>query len=302
MTKKAFQGTGTAMVTPFTREGAIDEPALRRFVDFQIEGGVDMLLPGGTTGEGATLEDDEADRLLSIVLDQAKGRVPVIFGAGSNSTKKAVKATERAKKLGAAGVLSVGPYYNKPTQGGYIEHFRAVAEVGLPVVVYNVPGRTGSNILASTTLKLAEVPNIVAVKEASGDLGQMMEIIRSRPPEFRVLSGDDAITLPLIAAGGDGIVSVVSNEVPGMMSAMTNAALAGDYGSARDLHYKMLPLMNANFVESNPIPAKAVLAMMGLMGENYRLPLVPITPGNRVNLQKIADSLGLIQSVGAGRN
>lgn len=301
MTKKAFQGTGTAMVTPFTREGAIDEAALRRFVDFQIDGGVDMLLPGGTTGEGATLEEDETDRLLSIVLDQAKGRVPVIFGAGSNSTKKAVQATERAKRLGAAGVLSVGPYYNKPTQGGYIEHFKAVAQVGLPVMVYNVPGRTGSNILASTTLKLAEVPNIVAVKEASGDLGQMMEIIRSRPAEFRVLSGDDAITLPLIAAGGDGIVSVVSNEVPGMMSSMTNAALAGDYVQARELHYKMLPLMNANFVESNPIPAKAVLAMMGLMDENYRLPLVPITAGNRASLQKIAESLGLTQSVGASR-
>jgi 4-hydroxy-tetrahydrodipicolinate synthase len=301
MTKKAFQGTGTAMVTPFTRDGAIDEPALRRFVDFQIDGGVDMLLPGGTTGEGATLEEDETDRLLSIVLDQARGRVPVIFGAGSNSTKKAVQATERAKRLGAAGVLSVGPYYNKPTQAGYMEHFKAVAQVGLPVVVYNVPGRTGSNILASTTLKLAEVPNIVAVKEASGDLGQMMEILRSRPAEFRVLSGDDAITLPLIACGGDGIVSVVSNEVPGMMSAMTNAALAGDYAAARDLHYKMLPLMNANFVESNPIPAKAVLSMMGLMGENYRLPLVPITPANRANLQKIAESLGLTQSVGAAR-
>jgi len=302
MTKKAFQGTGTAMVTPFTRDGVIDEPALRRFVDFQIDGGVDMLFPGGTTGEGATLEEDETDRLLGIVLDQAKGRVPVIFGAGSNSTKKAVKATERAKKLGAAGVLSVGPYYNKPTQGGYVEHFKAVAEVGLPVVVYNVPGRTGSNILASTTLKLAEVPNIVAVKEASGDLGQMMEIIRSRPAEFRVLSGDDAITLPLIAAGGDGIVSVVANEIPGMMSSMTNAALDGDYVRARELHYKMLPLMNANFVESNPIPAKAVLAMMGLMGENYRLPLVPITAGNRANLQKIAESLGLTQSVAASRN
>jgi 4-hydroxy-tetrahydrodipicolinate synthase len=301
MTKKPFQGTGTAMVTPFTREGAIDEPALRRFVDFQIDGGVDMLLPGGTTGEGATLEDDETDRLLSIVLDQAKGRVPVIFGAGSNNTKKAVKATERAKKLGAAGVLSVGPYYNKPTQAGYIEHFKAVAAVGLPVMVYNVPGRTGSNILAATTLKLAEVPNIVAVKEASGDLGQMMEIIRSRPADFRVLSGDDAITLPLIAAGGDGVVSVISNETPGPMSALVNASLAGDYAKARELHYKLLPLMNANFVESNPIPAKAVLAMMGLMEENYRLPMVPITPGNRAVLQKIAEGLGLTQSVGAGR-
>jgi len=287
------------MVTPFTRDGAIDELALRRFVDFQIDGGVDMLLPGGTTGEGATLEEEETDRLLSIVLDQTKGRVSVIVGAGSNSTKKAVQATERAKRLGADGVLSVGPYYNKPTQAGYIEHFRAVAEVGLPVVVYNVPGRTGSNILASTTLKLAEVPNIVAVKEASGDLGQMMEIIRSRPAEFRVLSGDDAITLALIACGGDGVVSVVSNETPALMSSMTNAALAGDYAQARELHYKLLPLMNANFVESNPIPAKAVLAMMGLMGENYRLPLVPITPVNRANLQKIVESLGLAQSVGA---
>lgn len=299
MAKRAFQGTGTAMVTPFTRDGAIDELALRRFVDFQIDGGVDMLLPGGTTGEGATLEEEETDRLLSIVLDQTKGRVSVIVGAGSNSTKKAVQATERAKRLGADGVLSVGPYYNKPTQAGYIEHFRAVAEVGLPVVVYNVPGRTGSNILASTTLKLAEVPNIVAVKEASGDLGQMMEIIRSRPAEFRVLSGDDAITLALIACGGDGVVSVVSNETPALMSSMTNAALAGDYAQARELHYKLLPLMNANFVESNPIPAKAVLAMMGLMGENYRLPLVPITPVNRANLQKIVESLGLAQSVGA---
>jgi 4-hydroxy-tetrahydrodipicolinate synthase len=301
MTKKTFQGTGTAMVTPFTRDGAIDEPALRRFVDFQIDGGVDMLLPGGTTGEGATLEEDETDRLLSIVLDQAKGRVPVIFGAGSNNTKKAVQATERAKRLGAAGVLSVGPYYNKPTQAGYLEHFKAVAAVGLPVMVYNVPGRTGSNILASTTLKLAEVPNIVAVKEASGDLGQMMEIIRSRPADFRVLSGDDAITLPLIAAGGDGVVSVISNETPGPMSALVNAALAGDYAKAREVHYKLLPLMNANFVESNPIPAKAVLAMMGLMGENYRLPMVPITAGTRAVLQKIAEGLGLTQSVGAGR-
>jgi 4-hydroxy-tetrahydrodipicolinate synthase len=301
MTKKPFQGTGTALVTPFTRDGSIDEAALRRFVDFQIEGGVDMLLPGGTTGEGATLEDDETDRLLSIVLDQAKGRVPVIFGAGSNSTRKAVKATERAQKLGAAAVLSVGPYYNKPTQAGYIEHFKAVAAVGLPVVVYNVPGRTGGNIQAATTLKLAEVPNIVAVKEASGDLGQMMEILRSRPAEFRVLSGDDAITLPLIAAGGDGIVSVISNEMPKMMSDLTNASLSGDFAKARELHYRMLPLMNANFVETNPIPAKTVLSMMGLMEENYRLPLVPITAGNRAVLEKIAESLGLTRSVGAGR-
>jgi len=299
MTLKPFQGTGTAMVTPFTSAGAIDEPALRRFVDFQISEGVEMLLPCGTTGEGATLEPEEADRVLSIVLDQTKKRVPVIFGAGSNSTSKAVQGTARAKQLGADGVLSVGPYYNKPTQRGFFEHFKAVAEVGLPIIVYNVPGRTGSNIEASTTLKLAEVPNIVAVKEASGNLGQMMDILRSRPPEFRVLSGDDAITLPLIAAGGDGVVSVVSNEVPGPMSKMTRAALAGDLTRAREIHYRILPLMNANFIESNPIPVKAVLTMMGMMGENYRLPLVPMTPGNRSQIQKIAEELGIVQSVGA---
>ena len=301
MNKKAFQGTGTAMVTPFTVDGAIDEPALRRFVDLQIGEGIDMLLPCGTTGEGATLENDEADRVLRIVLDQAKGRVPVIFGAGNNSTKKAVEGTERAKRLGADGVLSVGPYYNKPTQRGFIEHFKAVAEVGLPVIVYNVPGRTGSNIEASTTLKIAEIPNIVAVKEASGNLGQMMDILRSRPADFRVLSGDDAITLPLIAAGGDGVVSVASNEVPGMMTKMTDAALAGDFVRARELHYKLLPLMNANFIESNPIPVKAVLAMMGMMGENYRLPLVPMSPAGRSQIQKIAESLGLIQTVSTSR-
>jgi 4-hydroxy-tetrahydrodipicolinate synthase len=289
------------MVTPFTADGGIDEAALRRFVDFQITEGIDMLFPCGTTGEGATLEPEEADRLLSIVLDQAKKRVPVIFGAGSNNTKKAVQGTERAKELGADGVLSVGPYYNKPTQRGFYEHFKAVAGVGIPIVVYNVPGRTGTNIEASTMLRLAELPNIVAVKEASGNLGQMMDILRSRPPDFRVLSGDDAITLPLIAAGGDGVVSVVSNEVPALMTKMTAAALAGDFGRARELHYRILPLMNANFIESNPIPVKAVLSMMGMMGENYRLPMVPMTPQNRAQIQKIAEDLGIVQSVGATR-
>jgi 4-hydroxy-tetrahydrodipicolinate synthase len=301
MTMKSFKGTGTAMVTPFTADGGIDEAALRRFVDFQITEGIDMLFPCGTTGEGATLEPEEADRLLSIVLDQAKKRVPVIFGAGSNNTKKAVQGTERAKELGADGVLSVGPYYNKPTQRGFYEHFKAVAGVGIPIVVYNVPGRTGTNIEASTMLRLAELPNIVAVKEASGNLGQMMDILRSRPPDFRVLSGDDAITLPLIAAGGDGVVSVVSNEVPALMTKMTAAALAGDFGRARELHYRILPLMNANFIESNPIPVKAVLSMMGMMGENYRLPMVPMTPQNRAQIQKIAEDLGIVQSVGATR-
>ena len=284
------------MITPFTRDGAIDEPALRRFVDFQIEGGVDMLLPCGTTGEGATLDDNETDRVVQIVIEQAKGRVPVIVGAGSNSTAKAVTMTKRAKSLGADGVLSVGPYYNKPTQQGYHEHFKAIADAeNIPIIVYNVPGRTGGNIEAKTMLRLAEIPNIVAVKEASGNIGQMMDIIRDAPRDFQVLCGDDAMALPLIAVGGTGIVSVVSNEAPSMMSAMINAALAGNFEKAKELHYRLLPLMNINFIESNPIPVKAALAMMGLIQENYRLPLVGITPGSREKLAKVVEEVGLLQ-------
>ena len=299
MTNKRFQGTGTAMITPFKTDGSVDEQALRRFVDFQISGGVDMLLPCGTTGEGATLDDNETDRVVQIVVEQAKGRVPVIAGAGSNSTAKAIQLTKRAKRVGADGVLSVGPYYNKPTQQGFYEHFKAIAECeAIPVIVYNVPGRTGSNIEARTMLRLAEVPNIVAVKEASGNLGQMMDIIRDAPQDFRVLSGDDALTLPLIAMGGHGVVSVVSNETPDLMSAMVNAALEGNLAKARELHYKLLPLMNINFIESNPIPAKAALAMMGLIEENYRLPMVRITPANKDKVAKVIEELGLVVSQG----
>src|SRR5215471_8122914 len=249
MTKKRFQGTGTAMITPFKSDGSVDEKALRRFVDFQIEGRVDMLLPCGTTGEGATLDESETNRVLQIVIEQSARRVPIILGAGSNSTAKAVQMTKRAKRLGAGGVLSVGPYYNKPTQQGYYEHFRAIAEAeDIPIVVYNVPGRTGGNIEAKTMLRLAEIPNIVAVKEASGNLGQIMEIIRDAPHRFRVLCGDDAMALAVVLLGGHGIVSVVSNEAPAMMSAMINAALRSDIEKARELHYKLLPLMNANFI------------------------------------------------------
>lgn len=299
MTKKSFQGTGTAMITPFKTDGSIDEKALRRFVDFQIDGGVDMLLPCGTTGEGATLDENETDRVVQIVIEQAKRRVPVIVGAGSNSTAKAVQQTRRAKKIGADGVLSVGPYYNKPTQQGYFEHFKAIAEAeNLPIIVYNVPGRTAGNIEAKTMLRLAEIPNIVAVKEASGNIGQMMDIIREAPRDFRVLCGDDAMALPLIAVGGHGIVSVVSNEAPSMMSEMIDAALEGHNGKARDLHYKLLPLMNINFIETNPIPVKAALAMMGLIEENYRLPLVRMTPGNREKLAKVVEEIGLLQPAG----
>src|SRR5215510_14358335 len=224
MTKRRLQGTGTAMITPFKSDGSVDEKALRRFVDFQIDGGVDMLLPCGTTGEGATLDENETDRVVQIVIEQSSRRVPVILGAGSNSTVKAVQMTKRAKKVGADGVLSVGPYYNKPTQQGYFEHFKAVVEAeDIPVIVYNVPGRTGGNIEAKTMLRLAEIRNIVAVKEASGNLGQIMDIISDAPVDFRVLSGDDALTLAIIALGGDGIVSVVSNETPDLMSSIVNA-------------------------------------------------------------------------------
>jgi 4-hydroxy-tetrahydrodipicolinate synthase len=299
MAKKPFQGTGTAMITPFKSDGSVDEKALRRFVDFQIDGGVDMLLPCGTTGEGATLDSDETDRVVQIVIEQSRRRVPVIVGAGSNSTTKAVQATKRARKLGADGVLSVGPYYNKPTQQGYYEHFKAIAESeDVPVIVYNVPGRTGGNIEAKTMLRLAEIPNIVAVKEASGNLGQIMDIIRDAPGNFRVLCGDDAMALPVVLLGGDGIVSVVSNEAPNVMSAMIDAAFASDIPKARELHYKLLPLMNINFIESNPIPVKAALAMMGMIEEHYRLPLVRIGAANREKLSKIMEALGLLQTVG----
>lgn len=287
------------MVTPFKVDGSIDEKALRRFVDFQIDGGVDMLLPCGTTGEGATLDESETDRVLEIVIEQAKRRVPVIAGAGSNSTAKAVQMTKRAKKVGADGILSVGPYYNKPTQQGFFEHFKAIAEAeNMPIIVYNVPGRTGSNIEAKTMLRLAEIPNIVAVKEASGNIGQIMDIIRDAPRDFRVLCGDDAMALPVIAVGGDGIVSVVSNEAPSMTSEMIDAALDGRLEKAKELHYKLLQLMNINFIESNPIPVKAALAMMGLIEENYRLPLVRMNPANREKLAKVVEEIGLLQPAG----
>ena len=298
MNKKPFQGTGTALITPFKLDGSVDEKTLRGLVDFQIDGGIDMILPCGTTGEGATLTADETDRVAQIVIEQANGRVPVIVGAGSNSTAKAIEGTKRAGRIAADGVLSVGLYYNKPTQQGFYEHFKAIAEAeDIPIVVYNVPGRTASNIEAKTMLRLAEIPNIVAVKEASGNLVQIMEIIRDRPPDFRVLSGDDVLALAVVSLGGDGVVSVVSNEAPGMMSGIINAALEGNLAKARNLHYKLLELMNLNFIESNPIPVKAALAMMGLIEENYRLPMVPMTPANREKLAKVLEEVGLLETL-----
>jgi 4-hydroxy-tetrahydrodipicolinate synthase len=293
-----LRGCATALVTPFNRDGSVDEGRLREFIDFQIEGGVHVLVPCGTTGESATMTEEEDRRVIKLTCEAARGRARVVAGAGSNATAAAVEYSRAARDLGADAVLVVAPFYNKPTQAGLYAHFRAVAEAveGLPVVVYNVPGRTSSNIAAETALRLArDVENIAAVKEASGNLSQIMEILRGRPAHFRVLSGDDSITLPLIALGADGVVSVASNEAPGLMSRMTEAALAGRWDEARELHFKLLPLMEANFIESSPGPVKAALAMMGLVEENLRLPLVPVEERSRARLREVLEELGLLK-------
>ena len=291
-----FTGTGTALITPFKRDGSLDEKTLRKLVDFQVKGGVEALLPSGTTGESATLSDDEQLRVIEIVCEQANGRVKVFAGAGSNSTHKAIALSKAALAAGADGILSVAPYYNKPTQEGYYQHYAAIAErIDAPIIVYNVPGRTASNIEASTTLKIAEnIPNVAGTKEASGNFTQIMEILRCRPKGFAVWSGDDSITLPLVALGADGVVSVVSNEVPKQFSAMVRLCLKGDFDNALKIQNQLLPLMNFNFVESNPIPVKAVAAMMGLVEENYRLPMVPMSEKHRPHLRSILSELGLI--------
>ncbi len=291
-----FRGTGTALVTPFTSRGDIDEPAIRRLVEFQIRGGVEALLPTGTTGESVTLTDEEQARVVSTVVEIAHGRVKVIAGAGSNATRKAISLARRARAEGADGILSVAPYYNKPTQEGFFRHYEAIAgAVDAPVIVYNVPGRTASNIEAETMLRIAEeIPSVAGVKEASGNFGQIMQILRHRPKNFCVWSGDDAITLPLISLGADGIVSVVSNEMPKLFSGMVRFCLAGRFDKAVPIHNKLLDLMNFNFVESNPIPVKAALAMMGMIREEYRLPLVPLSARHRPRLRKILRELGAL--------
>ena len=290
-----MRGCATALVTPFDSNGEIDEERMRWLVDRQINGGVKLLVPCGTTGESATMTEEEDARVIAITIDVARGRAKVIAGAGSNSTASAVDYSKRAKDADA--VLQVAPWYNKPTQEGLYAHFRAIAEAvpDMPIMLYNVPGRTSSNIAAQTTLRLArDCENIVAVKEASGNLSQIMEILRERPDGFAVLSGDDAVTLPLIALGAEGIVSVASNEVPDLMSQMTNFALDGKWNEARALHYRLLPLMETNFIESSPGPVKAVMAMMGLLEENFRLPLVPITDKSRAKLREVITDLGLL--------
>jgi len=297
-----MRGCATALVTPFTADGAIDEERLRALVDRQITGGVKLLVPCGTTGESATMTEAEDQRVIGITVEVARGRARVIAGAGSNSTASAIEYSQRARDLGADAVLQVAPWYNKPTQEGLYAHFSAIANAipDLPVMLYNVPGRTSSNIAAQTVLRLAAgCENVVAVKEASGNLAQIMEILRERPANFSVLSGDDAVTLPLIALGAEGIVSVASNEIPDLMSSMTELALAGNWTEARALHYRLLPLMEINFIESSPGPVKAAMAMMGLLEENFRLPLVPITDKSRALIREVIAELGLLETVHA---
>lgn len=293
-----LRGCATALVTPFAADGSVDEKRLRELLEHQITGGVRLLVPCGTTGESVTMNDEENQLVIRTTVEVARGRAKVIAGTGSNSTSVTIQRSKAAKEIGVDGILTVAPYYNKPTQEGLYAHFRAIAEAvdGLPVVIYNVPGRTSSNIAAETTLRLArDVENIVAVKEASGDLSQIMEILRSRPEGFRVISGDDSLTLALIALGGEGLISVASNEAPSLMSQLNDLALAGNWDEARKLHYRLLPLMEANFIESSPGPVKAAMALMGLLEENLRLPLVPVQEKTRARLQEVLNELGLLQ-------
>ena len=291
-----LRGCGTALVTPFSQDGSIDEPALRNLVAWQVESGIDFLVPCGTTGETPTLSHDEWLRVIDVTIEVAAGRVPIVAGATSNSTQDAVeKAREVAARPGVDAILTASPYYNKPTQEGQYRHFRAIAEaVDKPIMLYNVPGRTSANIEPATVVRLAEVPNIFAIKEASGNIGQMAELCAVVPENFLVFSGDDAVTLALIGLGGVGIVSVCSNQIPREMTEMTRTALNNDWVTARRLHRKYLPLMQGNFIETSPMPVKAVLAMMGKIEEVYRLPLLPMRRDTRSKIQKIATDVGLI--------
>jgi 4-hydroxy-tetrahydrodipicolinate synthase len=292
-----LHGCGTALVTPFHQDGSLDDPALRNLISWQIESGIDFLVPCGTTGETPTLTRDEWLHVIDTTIEVAAGRVPIIAGATSNATHEAVdKAKELASRPGVSAILTASPYYNKPTQEGQYRHFRAIAEaVGdKPIILYNVPGRTAANLEPATLARLTEIPNIIGVKEASGIMTQIAEVIHSVPETFLVFSGDDAVTLPVIAMGGVGVISVASNEIPGEMAALTRAALNNDWPTARALNRKYLPLMQANFIESSPLPVKAALAMMGKIEEVYRLPLLPMRRDTRSRLQKVITEVGLI--------
>ncbi len=293
-----FTGCGTALVTPFTASGALDEAAVARLARRQVESGVHFLVPCGTTGESPTLSAAERRRVVELVVAEARGRVPVLAGAGGYDTREVAEAAREMQEAGADGLLSVTPYYNKPTPEGLFRHYQAVAQATpLPIIVYNVPGRTGCNVDPATLARLATIPTVIGVKEASGNMTQMCEVVKAVPPEFVVLSGDDVLTLPLMAIGGRGIISVASNEVPAEMAQMVEAAEANDFASARTIHSRLLPLLLANFAESNPIPVKAAMALMGLLEEDYRLPMVPPKTETREKLTRVLAALGKLKAV-----
>jgi 4-hydroxy-tetrahydrodipicolinate synthase len=292
--RQPWTGAGTALVTPFTRDGKLDEPAVRRLARRQIHEGVHFLVPCGTTGESPTLTHEEHLRVVELVLEEARGRVPVLAGAGGYNTEEVAHLARELEDLGAQGILSVTPYYNKPTQDGLLRHYELIASrTSLPIVLYNVPGRTGCNIEPRTVARLAAIPTVVGVKEASGNMTQMCEVVRVVPDDFIVLSGDDALTLPLMAIGGRGIISVAGNLVPGPMAKMVEAAERGDFTAARDAHKRLTRLMLVNFIESNPIPVKAAMAMLGLLEESYRLPMVPPSQASRTRIAEALAELGL---------
>jgi 4-hydroxy-tetrahydrodipicolinate synthase len=289
-----FTGCGTALVTPFDSSGAVDEAAVRRLARRQIEAGIHFLVPCGTTGETPTLSAEERRRVVELVVEEAAGEVPVLAGAGGYDTKEVVEAARAMEAAGAQGLLSVTPYYNKPTPEGLYRHYQAIAvATPLPIVVYNVPGRTGCNVTPDTLLRLASIPTVAAVKEASGNINQISEVCRSVPADFIVLSGDDAMTLPAMAVGARGLISVASNEAPAEMTQLVEAAEKGDYADARERHHRLLPLMTANFAESNPIPVKTAMAQMGLLEETFRLPMVPPKPETRERMAHVLAELGL---------
>ena len=289
-----WTGVGTALVTPFTKSGELDEAGVKRLARRQIDGGVHFLVPCGTTGETPTLSEAERRRVVELVVEEANGRVPVMAGAGGYDTREVVHAAREMQRAGANGLLSVTPYYNKPTPEGLFQHFSAIADAtDLPIVLYNVPGRTGCNMEAPTVARLATIPHIVGVKEASGNIQQMAEILRAVPSTFQVLSGDDAITIPLMAIGGRGIISVASNSVPAEMAQMVEAAERGDYQAARALHHRLLPLLLVNFVEANPGPVKFSMAAMGLCEEVFRLPMVSPRQASKDKILAVMAELGL---------
>jgi 4-hydroxy-tetrahydrodipicolinate synthase len=293
-----FRGCGTAMVTPFRKDLSLDEDALRRLIRRQIAAGINFLVPCGTTGESPTLSQEEHLRVVAITIEEAKGKVPVLAGAGGYNTHHAVVMANEAERLGADGILSVTPYYNKPTQEGLYQHFKAIASAtSLPIILYNVPPRTNVNIDPPTLRRLAEIDNIIGVKEASGNIAQMTQVIQQVPQQFIVLSGDDALTLPLVAMGGRGLISVTSNEIPAEMTRLVQLCLAGEFATARALQRKLLSLIEVNFIETNPGPVKAAMAEMGLLEAAWRLPLVPPRPENLAKIRTVLESYLLLERV-----